>query len=308
MEIKYITNWFYVDKIIMENYKFKVGYGYNVGKTYKIGASTMFPNNHKDIFIPAYYENKECIAIAGRAFAKYENLEVVTIDQGIKFIEDYAFEDCKNLKRIYLPNTIQEISPSAFDGCKSLEEIILIEGAEYFNSEWFEDIALGRDLLIKLPSTLKNIDNVHYCGFIYDIDKSNNFYKVENDFVIDKRTNSIVHYQGCGEVLIPTGVKTIKESSISVYQEELIIPEGIEEIDVDFELNFDSCIDKITIYLPSTLKKISKYAFYYGRDEGEIVFTFKNGNEYIEYKNGEFIEKKQGIICKRYLINGQKNY
>ncbi|MCF0124147.1 MAG: leucine-rich repeat domain-containing protein, partial [Clostridia bacterium] len=119
----------------------------------------------------------------------------------------------------------------AFSECKNLEEIVFgkkLEELKYFNTK-----------------TLTN--------FVF---KENENYVYENEYIIDKRTNTIIY--GTGKKEIPSYVKIIGKHSLENRNvESIILPEGIEIID---EYAFSGCLFE-TIKLPSSLKRIEKCAF-----------------------------------------------
>lgn len=67
--------------------------------------------------------------VGGYSFFNFENLESVSLPQGLLCIGVGAFYNCSNLKRINLPNTIESIGASAFENCVSLTTIDIPGGA-----------------------------------------------------------------------------------------------------------------------------------------------------------------------------------
>ena len=65
--------------------------------------------------------------IGEAAFYECEMITKVIINEGCKYIKDFAFKDCKNLEDIILPSTIISIAPNAFEGCDKL----VISGQEF---------------------------------------------------------------------------------------------------------------------------------------------------------------------------------
>ena len=56
------------------------------------------------------------------------DINTLTLGDGVKIIEDFAFQNCTNLTTIILPKTIEYCSPLAFVGCDSLETIKFTDG------------------------------------------------------------------------------------------------------------------------------------------------------------------------------------
>ena len=89
----------------------------------------------------------------------YENgLGVLTFDDDITSIGDYAFRNCSSLTSITIPNSVTSIGNSVFYGCTSLKELCIedgetvlslginLNGSVFFHYCPLETIYLGRNL------------------------------------------------------------------------------------------------------------------------------------------------------------------
>jgi hypothetical protein len=56
-------------------------------------------------------------------FADCDNLESVTIPDGVKSIGNYAFSHCDNLTEIHIPYSVDSIGSEAFEDCNSLTDV-----------------------------------------------------------------------------------------------------------------------------------------------------------------------------------------
>ena len=56
------------------------------------------------------------------------SLKSVTLPEGIKAIENYAFANCNSLSNINIPQSVQSIGSAAFDNCRSLTSVTIPEG------------------------------------------------------------------------------------------------------------------------------------------------------------------------------------
>ncbi len=74
-------------------------------------------------------------------FCWYDNLESVTISEGVEEIGDYLFEECRKLTDINLPNSLSSIGEYAFFNCGA-DSVVLGE-----NIEFIGDYALGYQLV-----------------------------------------------------------------------------------------------------------------------------------------------------------------
>ena len=54
------------------------------------------------------------------------------LQDGIKYIDNRAFEDCPKLKKVGMPNSLEEIGCMAFSGCINLEDLEIQEGQSQF--------------------------------------------------------------------------------------------------------------------------------------------------------------------------------
>ena len=57
------------------------------------------------------------------AFAKFKNLESVTLPDSLTRIKKYAFVGCKSLKKIRIPNSVKWMGDECFWQCRSLEKV-----------------------------------------------------------------------------------------------------------------------------------------------------------------------------------------
>lgn len=74
----------------------------------------------KSVLIPAAVDGMPIVAIARRAFEGADEIETVTIEEGLLTIGKEAFKDCISLTQVELPASIAEIAADAFDGCTAL--------------------------------------------------------------------------------------------------------------------------------------------------------------------------------------------
>ena len=78
---------------------------------------------------------KECISlnyvslppnlteISSKTFKKNKNLTDISLNDGLKIIDENAFSDCETLKHIKIPSTVTSIGKNAFKPCKNLVTI-----------------------------------------------------------------------------------------------------------------------------------------------------------------------------------------
>lgn len=61
------------------------------------------------------------------AFAEFQDLEEIRIEEGVRVLARGAFAFCKKLKRVILPESLELIDDDAFHGCENLVEIVTIK-------------------------------------------------------------------------------------------------------------------------------------------------------------------------------------
>lgn len=130
--------------------------------------------NDKNLTIP------EELCIEGKSYA-------------VKEIDSYAFSNDsfgKNIESITIPKTVISINDHAFSNCNSLKSV-LFEGnsLESINACIFEDTSNVDE--IKLPNSVININRqAFYKSYLKLIDVSNDFYRWENDLLIENGSDN----------------------------------------------------------------------------------------------------------------------
>lgn len=78
----------------------------------------------KTVLIPALVDGIPVVSIDKGAFENADEVETVTIEEGLLSIGKEAFKDCVALTEVSLPTSITDIASNAFDGCVVLKTII----------------------------------------------------------------------------------------------------------------------------------------------------------------------------------------
>lgn len=120
----------------------------------------------------------------------------ITIDDGITFIGNYAFEDCVNMQSIYIPDTVTEIGYDAFNGCSSLVSIEIPENVTIIGSSAF--LGCSKLQSITLPDKLTNIYGYTFamCGSLSEITIGENVRSIDDGAFHNCRALSSVRYAG----------------------------------------------------------------------------------------------------------------
>ena len=135
-----------------ENVCTRCGYTYSVGLQYRsngdgsCAVAGMGECTDTDIRIPdvapsgeavtgidpkAFYESKltavtipgSVLSIGDHAFAYCHNLQQLTLEQGVRLLDSYAFYNCSALPYVVLPDTLQQVGMMAFANCRSLTQL-----------------------------------------------------------------------------------------------------------------------------------------------------------------------------------------
>lgn len=118
-----------------------------------------------DITIPATvsYSNHDydVKTIGYHAFSNCQNLQDVTLPDGVTTIVEAAFKGCKNLKNVVLPKSVTSLGWSTFAECTSLTSIVIPDGVTYLgNSSFWGCSSLTS---VELPNSLKSIGSWAFC-------------------------------------------------------------------------------------------------------------------------------------------------
>ncbi|MGN0153848.1 MAG: leucine-rich repeat protein [Lachnospiraceae bacterium] len=144
-------------------------------------------------------------SIGDYAFAVCDNIETITIPDGVTSIGEGAFSDCESLTSIVIPNGVTNIKKNTFNSCCSLESVSLPPSMTNIGEAAFS----GCDMLqnITLPEGLKTIakDTFSCCAGLTDI-------------TIPSTVTSIgeAAFSGCSgltNIMIPASVTNINKAA-----------------------------------------------------------------------------------------------
>ncbi|MGN1126595.1 MAG: leucine-rich repeat protein, partial [Ruminococcus sp.] len=149
---------------------------------------------------------------------------------GVKTIDDYAFNDCTGLKSITIPESVEKIGKSAFFYCTRLEKVNVSDG-------------------------IKTIGDGAFFG-CYSL----------KSFKITQSVNSVGEYAfaRCSElksVTVENGIKSVSNQMFADCSSlnEIVLPNSIESIGRRAFLN---CSALENLKLPDSVATIADYAFY----------------------------------------------
>ncbi len=162
-----------------------------------------------------------------------DQLEQITLPEGIETIQERAFEGCESLKTIKLPSTLKTLYNDVFKNCTSLSSAKLPEGIESVGGGCFAYTAI----------TEMDVSNI--------------------SVVLNKRFGSEKMFEGCKNlkrVVLSPMVETIAEKTFinCTSLEEVVIPNGVKVIG---DSAFEGCKALKNVIFPTTLEEIGWGAF-----------------------------------------------
>lgn len=116
-------------------------------------AVSCYNGKDKDVSIPIDYEGKTVKNVAQSAF-KGSDIESVTMPDGMKTIDNYAFALCKKLNIVNIPEGVTSIGSNAFFATFALTEIELPETLETLDINAFNASGITE---IVIPKNVKSI-------------------------------------------------------------------------------------------------------------------------------------------------------
>lgn len=189
-------------------------------------------------------------------------LKEIILPDGLKKIDDYAFEECYGLEWIDIPEGVTSLGYQILPNFSHLEVIRIPASVSEMNGNPFAGTAVKVVLSPDNPN-YEIIDGVLF-------DKRNHSLVAylddtgEESYVIPEGTTEICagafSYCRLKQIAIPESVTVIGEDAFQNCRnlEEIVIPESVTEIRAD---TFNSCEKLKTVSLPNTLEKIGENAF-----------------------------------------------
>lgn len=191
--------------------------------------SGSFSEIQGEVYIGAYYNDRQVLGIQAGAFKDRTGITAVHLLDGILAIEDEAFSGCTNLEVIEIPSTVVRIGERAFADCKNLKEIIL-------------------------PESLKVIENGAFSG-------CEALEKITFNEKLEKIGGAaFANCEKLTEINLPESVKAIGDAAFEgcIAIEAVELKEGIESIG---KYAFNNCEMLSEIILPKSLISIGTEVF-----------------------------------------------
>lgn len=215
----------------------------------------------------------------------------VSIQEGCKFIGDWALAHNMKLSHVDFPNTIISIGCYAFDGSWGLINIDIPYGVESIREDGFANC--NNLETVKIPETVTFIDMPAFvnCWSLKEIDvhKNNPMYKDVDGDLYTKDGSVLIKYAS-GKIdesfAVPDGVDTIEGCAFSQsrYLADVTIPDGVVSIG---RYAFESVYNLKSINIPGSVTTIEYGAFSHcsqlmeiSVDEDNLTYRDIDGNLY----------------------------
>ncbi len=267
----------------------------------------------------------------GQKVFEYSGLETLTLSNGIETIYDESFKGCLNLTRVNLPDSLKTISSGAFAGCENLTSINIPKtvtkiGDSAFGSYYDEDdhktyYCFKLETVYFSPSSQLTVigDNAfEYCNSLKHINLQDTQLEEIGDSAFIGRIDDLQKepdmYCKFNEISFPATLKTIGSYAFANSDLSTITWASNSSIESIGERAFSQCTQLKKLYIPASVKKIYKHAFYKCTALSEVTFdpnaqlekidSFAFGKDYnIEELTIPSSVKELGI----YIIGGNGN-
>ncbi len=127
----------------------KISYTLDEEGILRIWGSGAIPNYSQDGTMPPWFEG-----------ILRKDIRMISIEEGITEIGDYAFVLCKGLLSVRIPNSVTRIGKGAFMGCSSLEVVGLPDNLQQIgDSAFYSCDSLN---IVALPASLRSIEKAAF--------------------------------------------------------------------------------------------------------------------------------------------------
>lgn len=237
----------------------------------------------RDLIVPEKIDGKPVTCIESEAFFSC-SFEYVSVPEGVKSIEDRAFEGCHDLRQIQLPESLRKIGDKAFSCCNNLVQIVLPSRLESIGESAFQycDNLKG----INIPASVENIGYYAFDGCekldSFVVDWGNEKYSSNEGVLFDAAEKELIKYpegRDISSYRIPEGVVTINDRAFMECDgiKSVTIPDSVLFIGSH---SFANCKNLVRVKMSNNAETLGEEAFY-GCDSLKSI-TIPKGISYIE--------------------------
>ena len=184
--------------------------------------------------------------------AYVDNINTISLADGITSIGNYAFSDCKNVTEILLPSSVTDIGEYAFAGCTALIAVNIPSGVTAIEKyTFYHCAALSAPTL---PDTVASIGEYAFFGCSS---------MTEMQLPASVKSMGAYAFSGCSQmesINIPSGVTVIEAYTFNGNKKlsEIQIPDTVTTIK---EFAFSECSSIPSVVIPKSVTEIQRGAF-----------------------------------------------
>ena len=182
----------------------KIVEGYTYEKKGSNATLTGSTRKDQNLTLPAKIDGVPVIEIGPSCFANNIDVHQIKIPDGVRGIDDFAFECCSRLQKVYFPYSLKTIGEGAFSGCGNLRLADMQEGITSIGRGAF--LCCENLQVLELPTSVHEIGRFAF-AFCSELDEVN-LKKVQ----ITELPDRIFCY--CGQlrrVILPDSLQRIKK-------------------------------------------------------------------------------------------------
>lgn len=206
------------------------------------------------LVIPGTYQGKPVTLVAKDAFDLETSYVGLIIEEGIRIIEEGAFQNCYDLTFVQLPKSLQTIGKRAFASCRVLPELSLPDGLTQISDNAFAGCSKLKT--VTLPASVRKIGDSAFSGC-----------SAMTEITIPVGVTEIgaSAFKGCRsltELVIPDSVTAIGTSAFENCEglQSLTLSKNVKTIG---ESLISRCESLKSLTLPASVSKITgEYVFY----------------------------------------------
>ena len=194
-----------------------------------------------NVVIPGYINGVQVTEIGQASLWNHNDIENVTISEGVKKIQGKSFLGCENLKTINLPDSLERVDGFAFEYCSSVTSMTIPKNVSYIVWSPFNEMASLTEI---------------------NCDPENEYYTSVDGVLFNKDMTAVIAYPvgRKGAYTVPETVKNIEPYVFSgaKYLPEINILGSIEGINNGA---FDNCTSLESVFINEGVKYVGSYAF-----------------------------------------------
>lgn len=239
------------------------------------GVLVEYTGSDPHLTLPSTIAGQELHSIGKGAFAQNQNLQSVTLPEGLSHIQAGAFSVCTQLQEVHFPSTLEHIDEYAFSECVALESLTLptslttISAGAFAACKGLTEVSLPNSVTALGDAVFANCDNLQTVTLPTGITE------IPASFFAECINLTEIHLPHGVEALRAmafyrcTSLKSIKLPDTVTLLDEGVFTDCIALKEVDFSQNleqigrgaFQNCEKLAKVHLPNSLHTMEAMAF-----------------------------------------------